>query len=257
MITAHFMGIKTAVAEQNVLPGITNRLLGRFVNKVFLTFSETKEWFPAKKVLVTGNPIRTAFFSGVRGQGSGRREKGEDFTILIFGGSQGAHAINVALINTVKHLEEDMKERLHIVHQTGYNDLEDVSKAYRTEGIEADVLPFIMDMASAFKKADLLICRAGATTVAEITASGKAAVLIPFPLAVGDHQTKNAEVLVKAGAAEMIPEKELEGKRLAEIIRRFYRHPEVIRNMETKSIGLGNIRAAADIVNACTALVKG
>jgi UDP-N-acetylglucosamine--N-acetylmuramyl-(pentapeptide) pyrophosphoryl-undecaprenol N-acetylglucosamine transferase len=258
VITAHFMGIKTVVAEQNVLPGITNRLLGRFVDKVFLTFSETKEWFPAKKVLVTGNPIRAAFFSGVasREGENGKEGTGENFTVLVFGGSQGAHAINVALINAVEHLK-DMKERLRIIHQTGYDDLEEVSKIYQTYGIEADVLPFVMDMASAFKKADLLICRAGATTVAEITASGKAAVLIPFPLAVGDHQTKNAEVLVKAGAAEMIPEKELEGKRLAEIIRRFYRQPEMIRNMEVRSAGLGNIRAAADIVDVCTALVKG
>ncbi|PIP07220.1 MAG: undecaprenyldiphospho-muramoylpentapeptide beta-N-acetylglucosaminyltransferase [Syntrophobacterales bacterium CG_4_8_14_3_um_filter_49_14] len=270
VITAHFMGVKTAVAEQNVLPGITNRVLGRFVDKVFLTFSETRKWFPEKKVLVTGNPIRAAFFSGirdqgsevggqgsgVRGQGEGRREKGENFTILVFGGSQGAHVINVALINAVGHLK-DMRERLRIIHQTGYNDLEEASEVYHVKGIAAEVFPFIMDMASAFRKADLLICRAGATTVAEITAMGKTAILIPFPFATGDHQTKNAEVLVKAGAAEMIPEKELEGKRLAEVIRRFHRQPEMVREMEIKSAGLGNVRAATDIVDACMAMVKG
>ncbi|MDI6777064.1 MAG: undecaprenyldiphospho-muramoylpentapeptide beta-N-acetylglucosaminyltransferase [Syntrophales bacterium] len=257
VITAHFMGIKTAVAEQNVLPGITNRILGRFVDKVFLTFSETRKWFPERKALVTGNPIRAAFFSRITDQ-EGGVEKGriENFTILIFGGSQGAHAINMALINAIEHLKE-MRERLRIIHQTGYNDLEEVSKVYRVKGIKAEVLPFIMDMASAFRRADLLICRAGATTVAEITAMGKAAILIPFPFAVGDHQTRNAEVLVKTGAAEMIPEKEVEGKRLAEVIRRFYRQPEMIREMEIKSAGLGNIRAAADIVDACMAMVKG
>ena len=257
VITAHFMGVKTAVAEQNVLPGITNRVLGRFVDKVFLTFSETRKWFPEKKVLITGNPIRAAFFSRITDQeGEVEKGRGEDFTILIFGGSQGAHAINVALINAVEHLKE-MRERLKIIHQTGYNDLEEASKIYQVKGIKAEVFPFIMDMASAFRKADLLICRAGATTVAEITAMGKAAILIPFPFAAGDHQTKNAEVLVKAGAAEMIPEKELEGKRLAEVIWRFYRQPEMIREMEIKSASLGNVRAAADIVDACMAMVKG
>lgn len=257
VITAHFMGVKTAVAEQNVLPGITNRVLGRFVDKVFLTFSETRKWFPGKKVLVTGNPIRAAFFSRITDQeGEVEKGRGENFTILIFGGSQGAHAINVALINAVEHLKE-MREHLRIIHQTGYNDMEEVSKAYQVKGIKAEVFPFIMEMALAFRKADLLICRAGATTVAEITASGKAAVLIPFPFAAGDHQTKNAEVLVKAGAAEMIPERELEGKCLAEVIRRFYRQPEIIREMEIKSAGLGNVRAAADIVDACMAMVKG
>jgi len=258
VITAHFMGVKTAVAEQNVLPGITNRVLGRFVDKVFLTFAETRKWFPEKKVLVTGNPIRAAFFSRITAQEEEvEKGRGENFTILIFGGSQGAHAINVALINAVEHLKE-MREHLRIVHQTGYNDLETVSKIYQVnKGIKAEVFPFIMDMASAFRKADLLICRAGATTVAEITAMGKAAILIPFPFAAGNHQTKNAEVLVKAGAAEMIPERELEGKRLAEVIRRFYRRPEMIREMEIKSAGLGNVRAAADIVDACMAMVKG
>ena len=257
VITAHFMGVKTAVAEQNVLPGITNRVLGRFVDKVFLTFSETRKWFPEKKVLITGNPIRAAFFSRITDQeGEVEKGRGEDFTILIFGGSQGAHAINVALINAVEHLKE-MRERLKIIHQTGYNDLEEASKIYQVKGIKAEVFPFIMGMASAFRKADLLICRAGATTVAEITAMGKAAILIPFPFAAGDHQTKNAEVLVKAGAAEMIPEKELEGKRLAEVIWRFYRQPEMIREMEIKSASLGNVRAAADIVDACMAMVKG
>jgi UDP-N-acetylglucosamine--N-acetylmuramyl-(pentapeptide) pyrophosphoryl-undecaprenol N-acetylglucosamine transferase len=259
VITAHFMGVKTAVAEQNVLPGITNRVLGRFVDKVFLTFSETRKWFPEKKALVTGNPIRAAFFSRITAQEGERdveKERVGNFTILVFGGSQGAHAINVALIDAVEHLK-DMREHLRIIHQTGYNDLEEASKIYQVKGIKADVFPFIMDMASAFRKADLLICRAGATTVAEITAMGKAAILIPFPFAAGDHQTKNAEVLLKTGAAEMIPEKEVEGKRLAEVIRRFYRQPEMIREMEIKSAGLGNVRAAANIVDACMAMVKG
>jgi len=256
VIVANFMGIKTAVAEQNALPGITNRILGKFVDRVFLTFHETKKWFPEKKALVTGNPIRAAFFSRIIEQEGGSRKEGESFTILVSGGSQGAHAINTAVIHAIEHLEE-IKGQLRIIHQTGYNDLQEVSKVYRSYGIRAEVLSFIMDMASAFKEADLLVCRAGATTVAEITAMGKAAILIPFPFAVGDHQTRNAQALVKAKAAEMIPERELTGKGLAEVIKRFYRHPETLREMEVISASLGNVRAATAIVDACMAMVKG
>jgi len=256
VIVAHFMGIKTFLAEQNLLPGITNRILGKFVDRSFLTFNETKKWFPGEKVLVTGNPIRAAFFSRIVEQEEEIRKKGNLFTILVFGGSQGAHAINTAVIGAIEHLE-DIRSKLRFIHQTGHNDLEEVSKAYQSYGIGAEVLPFIMDMASVFKEADLIICRAGATTVAEITASGKASIMIPFPFAVGDHQTKNAEALVKAKAAEMIPEKKLTGKGLAEAIKRFYRHPETLREMEARSVSMGNIRAAADIVDSCMAIVKG
>ena len=254
VIVAHFVGIKTVVAEQNVLPGITNKILGKFVDRIFLSFSETKKWFPEKKVLVTGNPVRAAFSPGIVEQEEKVGREKESFTILIFGGSQGAHAINMALISAVEYLKE-MRDHLRIIHQTGYNDLEEVSKTYQVYGIKAEVLPFIMDMASVFSVADLLVCRAGATTVAEITASGRAAILIPFPFAVGDHQTRNAEVLVKAGAAEMIPERELAGKRIADLIQRFYRQPEMKREMEARSASLGNVRAAVDIVDTCMALV--
>jgi UDP-N-acetylglucosamine--N-acetylmuramyl-(pentapeptide) pyrophosphoryl-undecaprenol N-acetylglucosamine transferase len=158
------------------------------------------------------------------------------------------------MVAALDHLKP-MKSRLKIVHQTGSKDLEEIRKAYQASGMNAEVLPFIMDMASAYQSADLLICRAGATSIAEITASGKAAILIPFPYAVEDHQTKNAEVLVRAGAAEMIPEKELSGQRLADTVKRYYEQPELLRQMEERSAGLGNAGAAADIVDACMILV--
>jgi len=146
---------------------------------------------------------------------------------------------------------DEMKANLKIIHQTGSVDLKCVSEFYLSHGIDADVLPFIMDMAQAYRSSDLLICRAGATSIAEITVSGKAAILIPFPYAANDHQTKNALALVKAGAAEMIAETSLNGKKLAEIIEHFYHHPEMIRDMEIKSARLGNEKAASDIVDIC------
>jgi len=250
VMTAHLMGIKTAIAEQNVLPGITNRILGRFVDRIFLTFPETKKWFPEKKTIASGNPVRAAFLTGIR---EAEKRAGK-FTLLIFGGSQGARSINMAVLDSLPYLEK-IKDKLKIIHQTGSTDIDSLSAHYRSRGMDADVLPFIMDMASAFRSADLIICRAGATSIAEITVSGKAAILIPFPHAANDHQTKNAEALIKAGAAVTISQKDIRGKTLAETIEKFYHHPELIREMEARSASLGNVRAAADIVDTCIELV--
>jgi UDP-N-acetylglucosamine--N-acetylmuramyl-(pentapeptide) pyrophosphoryl-undecaprenol N-acetylglucosamine transferase len=246
VMVAHFMGIKTAIAEQNALPGVTNRILGIFADRIFLTFSETKKWFSEKKIVVSGNPIRAAFLTGIQ---EPKKAAGK-FTLLVFGGSQGAHSINMAVLDALPYLDE-MKSNLKIIHQTGSVDLKCVSEFYLSHRFDADVLPFIMDMAKAYRSSDLLICRAGATSIAEITVSGKAAILIPFPYAANDHQTKNALALVKAGAAEMIDETNLDGKKMAEIIEHFYHHPEMIRDMEIQSASLGNEKAAADIVDIC------
>ncbi len=250
VMTARLMGIKTAIAEQNALPGITNRILGRIVDRIFLTFPETKKWFPEKKTIATGNPVRAAFLAGIREAGKSAGK----FTLLIFGGSQGAHSINLAVLDSLTYLTK-IKDQLKVIHQTGSADLDSILLNYQSRGIDAEVLPFIMDMAQAFRSADLLICRAGATSIAEITASGKASVLIPFPHAVNDHQAKNAEALVNAGAAVLIREKDISGKTLAETIEKFYHHPELIRAMEARSASLGNARAAADIVDICIDMV--
>jgi UDP-N-acetylglucosamine--N-acetylmuramyl-(pentapeptide) pyrophosphoryl-undecaprenol N-acetylglucosamine transferase len=251
VLAARLLGIRTAIAEQNALPGLTNRILGKMVDRVFVSFAQTGRWFHARKVMVSGNPIRQGFAAEMKKP----QEQNRPFTLLVFGGSQGAHAINRAMLEALDDLGP-LRDRLRILHQTGSKDRDAVANIYQTKGATADVLPFIIDMAAAYQTADLLVCRAGATSIAEITAAGKAAILIPFPAAVEDHQTKNAEVLVQAGAAEMIPEKELTGARLAAAIKRYYESPELLREMETRSAGLGNIRAAADIVDACLALVQ-
>lgn len=251
LITAHFMRVKTAIAEQNAIPGITNRILGRFVDKIFLAFPGTKKFFPEEKSVVTGNPVREGFI-----EKKNFSEKTDvRFTLLIFGGSQGAHTINKAVIDSLEYLKE-IKNRFKIIHQTGESDFKWVADAYMDYGIDAQIFPFIGDMAPAFRAADLLVCRAGATSIAEITASGKAAIFVPFPFAVGDHQTENARVLTDAGAAEIIQERELSGKYLAEVILRLYGNPEAVRKMEEKSSGFGNMRAASDIVDECLALCK-
>jgi UDP-N-acetylglucosamine--N-acetylmuramyl-(pentapeptide) pyrophosphoryl-undecaprenol N-acetylglucosamine transferase len=250
VLAAHFMGLPTAIAEQNAIPGETNKILGKFADRIFVSFPETARWFRADRVRVAGNPIRAAIAGGEHRT----RKPGEPFTVLVFGGSQGAHRINLAVLEALPHLA-DMKERLRIIHQTGRDDLEAVKKGYGDHSMEAEVLAFITDMASAYGNADLLVCRAGATSIAEITASGKAAVFIPFPHAVNDHQTKNAELLVNRGAAEMIPERDLSGERLSGVIRRLAQNPAAVEEMGRRAAGLGNARAAADIVDECLDLV--
>jgi UDP-N-acetylglucosamine--N-acetylmuramyl-(pentapeptide) pyrophosphoryl-undecaprenol N-acetylglucosamine transferase len=251
VLTAHFMGVPTAIAEQNAIPGETNRILGRFADRIFVSFAETARWFRADRVSVTGNPVRAA----IAGAPKRKRDPARGFTILIFGGSQGARRINRAVLEALPLLG-DLKGRVRFIHQTGKDDLEMVKKGYDGHAMRAEVLPFIADMASAYGEADLLVCRAGATSIAEITASGKAAVFIPFPHAVQDHQTKNAELLVNRGAAEMIPERDLKGESLSATIRRLAGDGRRIEEMEKNSAALGNARAAADIVDECIALAS-
>lgn len=249
VLAARCLGIGTAITEQNALPGITNRILGRVADRVFVSFAESARWFPPAKVQVTGNPIRSSFVP-LAGE---RKESRDTFTLLVFGGSQGAQAVNRAVLDALPHLEE-LRGLLRIIHQTGEQDCPAVSEAYRAAGVPAEVLPFIMDMAGAFARADAIVCRAGATSIAEITASGKASILIPYPFAVADHQTKNAEILAEAGAALLIPQKDLDGRRLAETVLGLCRDPERLRTMEKNAGALGHPRAAAVLVDACLAL---
>lgn len=250
VLAARLRGTATAIAEQNALPGLTNRILGRFADRIFLSFAASGRWFPADRTLVTGNPIRAAFLA----EKPPAVQNDELFTVLIFGGSQGAHAINQCVSEALGGLGP-LKDRIRFIHQTGEKERGEVEAAYRRGGFTAEVTPFIVDMAAAYRAADLLICRAGATSIAEITAAGKAAILVPFPFAAGDHQRANAEILAGAGAAELIRETDLSGERLAAAIARFAREPETIRRMEAAAASLGNRRAAQEIVDACLALI--
>jgi UDP-N-acetylglucosamine--N-acetylmuramyl-(pentapeptide) pyrophosphoryl-undecaprenol N-acetylglucosamine transferase len=249
VVTARIMGIPTAIAEQNAVPGITNRILSKFANLIFVTYAETKDWFPQSKVIVSGNPIRKVF-AAWRAQA---QEEKQYRQLLIFGGSQGAEAINKNVIAMMPQLQK-MKDKLRVLHQTGDREVETVRRAYEQFGLDAQVTPFIVNMADAYAAADLIICRAGATSLAEITAAGKAAILIPYPWAANDHQTKNAEALASAGAAVIINEHELNGQKLFGVIDDLLANKQKLRQMEEASVKLGNIKAAAKIVDACMEL---
>jgi UDP-N-acetylglucosamine--N-acetylmuramyl-(pentapeptide) pyrophosphoryl-undecaprenol N-acetylglucosamine transferase len=207
---AALRGIPTMLLEQNAVPGVTNRALARLVNAAAVTFESTVAYF-GRRGFVAGNPVRPEFLS--IGGAPAVREAGPP-GILIFGGSQGAHAINVAMVEAAPRLAAH-PGRVAITHQTGERDLELVRDGYRRAGLAARVEPFLFAMDREMSAADVIVCRAGATTIAELTAAGRPAVFIPLPTAADDHQRRNAEVLVAAGAAEMIEQRDLTGERLA------------------------------------------
>ena len=216
VLIAAMRGVPTLLLEQNAEPGFTNRILAKFVSAAAVTFDSTVTYF-GRRGFVAGNPVRPEFFQVPKTAARAAADSPGQARILIFGGSQGAHAINMAMVEAAPLLAAH-GGRLAITHQTGERDLERVRDEYRHAGLQARVEPFLYAMDREVGAADLVVCRAGATTIAELTAAGRPAVLVPLPTAADDHQRKNAEVLAAAGAAEIIEQKDLTGERLAERI---------------------------------------
>jgi UDP-N-acetylglucosamine--N-acetylmuramyl-(pentapeptide) pyrophosphoryl-undecaprenol N-acetylglucosamine transferase len=249
IVAASLLGIQRVIQEQNVYPGLTNRMAARFAQRVFLSWTEGMRFFPSRKVRVTGNPLRRGVLAG-----QGDMRAGRPFTLLILGGSQGAATINRGIVEAVASLEEIVKD-LRIIHQTGEEDYRWVKGKYERKGLEVLVHPFIDEMAPCYREAHLVVCRAGATTITELCAWGRAAILIPYPYAADDHQRKNAQVLVNHGAGRMILDAELSGKRLAEEILPLYRSRKALQAMETEAASLGRPDAAVRIVDECYQLL--
>ena len=253
---ARLLGIKIVLHEQNILPGITNRILSRFADRVYVSFAETIMGVTPEKIRFTGNPVRKEIIrcaETLRHADTQVSKKEKKFTILILGGSQGAHSINMALLEALEHIEN--RENIVLVHQTGEQDVTQVKQRYEEYGIENDTRVFFKDMARQYQNADLIICRAGATTVAEIKAMGKGVIFIPFPFAADNHQVLNAKSMEKAGGAEMILEKDLSGRVLAERIEYYIQRPEELQQMSRRSRDLGRVDAAEIIVNDCYDLI--
>jgi UDP-N-acetylglucosamine--N-acetylmuramyl-(pentapeptide) pyrophosphoryl-undecaprenol N-acetylglucosamine transferase len=249
LLMAALSRVPTMVVEPNAMPGFTNRVLARFVNAAALSFEDAKRFFGPRGV-VTGNPIRSDFAR------LNRKARTEQLHVLIVGGSQGAHAINNAMAEALPLLASK-RERLAIVHQTGERDFDAVKRAYAEAGFaDADIRAFVHDIADQFERADVLICRSGATTAAEVAAAGKAAIFVPFPFATDDHQRKNAEAFERAGAARMIIQKDLTPARLAEELNRLIEHPYEIDRMEEASRRLGRIDSTERAVDLAMSLVR-
>ncbi len=239
--TAVIMRIPTAIQEQNSIMGTTNRLLSHFVDRIFTSWEITEPAPPSEKTLSAGNPIRADLLHEDAWEKDPLK-----FKILVFGGSRGARSINMALTDNLGILKP-FSDRIQIVHQTGRGSVEHVKKTYDDAGIEADVREFIEDMGSAYGWADLVVCRSGASSLAEITALGKAAIVVPYPYAIGDHQTRNARVLEAAGALSIIPDQDLKNGTLVKRIRLFLEHPEKLSEMGGKSARHGKPDAAGTV----------
>ena len=256
IIAAWLQRIPIVLHEQNILPGITNRILSHFARRIYISFQPSKSRFDSDKVLWTGNPVRRQLLEYAAPQATTVTNDGDEetFTVLIIGGSQGAHRINLAVIEALGRLED--KDRLHFVHQTGEADEQRVVDAYRRNHIRCTVQSFFDNMAELYRRSDLLICRAGATTVAEIKALGKAAIFIPFPYAADNHQELNAASLSDENAAEMIVEKDLSGELLSRKIDYYADHREALNRMADSARKFGNPAAAQKIVDDCYRLVE-
>jgi UDP-N-acetylglucosamine--N-acetylmuramyl-(pentapeptide) pyrophosphoryl-undecaprenol N-acetylglucosamine transferase len=249
-LAAWLKGIPVVLCEQNTVPGITNRMLFPIARRIYVSFENTRGRIDPLKKRVTGNPIRRQMLATSTPDA---KEKNA-FTVLIVGGSQGAHAINLAVMDALPHLGQGRK--FHVVHQTGAEDRDQVAHAYAKAGMDADVKSFFHDMASCYRRADLVVCRAGATTVAELTALGKPALFIPYPYAADNHQEHNARALVDRAAAIMVLEKDLTGADLARRLNGLAGSPDLLATMASNSRMLGTPHAARTIVDDCYQLVE-
>ena len=249
--TAWLRRIPTAVQEQNALPGFTNRLLGHLVKAVFISFEEARSAFPRNKTHLVGNPVRRKLLDNYL-----RSKSAHDrFEVLVLGGSLGAHGLNGRVAEALGFLQ-DLRDTIDFVHQSGQADEAMVRAAYAAGGFRAEVVAFIEDMSAAYARASLVVCRAGATTVAELAVCKKASVLVPFPGATDDHQAVNARALVAAGAALMFRESELTGEQLATTIRTLYRDPPQLARMGRQAGQLGRPEAARELADVCVGLIE-
>jgi len=258
VLAAKLLRIKSAILEQNAIPGMTNRYLGKYVDRVYVSFEESRGYFPEERVVVTGNPVRREILEeAAREREEIIKRRKSRFTILVFGGSQGAKTINTAILDALEYLT-DMVNSIRIIHQSGVEWRDEVRAGYERKGLLAgggkrggmvEVLPFIEDMSGAYASADLIVCRAGATSIAEITALGLASILIPYPFAADNHQEVNASLLSGRGAAVMLGQDGLTGQVMAEEIRTLYNDRDKLHGIRSASKALGRPEALNNIVD--------
>ena len=256
LAVAALRGYPTMLLEQNAVPGITNRLLARVVRAAAVNFDTALSYFP-RTGFVAGNPVRPAFFPAQNEEANDRTNRLRDAArVLAFGGSQGSHAINLAVVEAATRLAAS-GVRLAITHQTGERDLDLVRAAYQRAGLAARVEAFLFEIDGEMKAADAVICRAGATTLAELAASRTPAILVPLPTATDDHQRKNAEVFAKTGAAIVIDERDLKGDALTNALRELMTDPDRRARMSAAASTLARPDAAERIADRLETLVDG
>ncbi|MFT5699688.1 MAG: UDP-N-acetylglucosamine--N-acetylmuramyl-(pentapeptide) pyrophosphoryl-undecaprenol N-acetylglucosamine transferase [Desulforhopalus sp.] len=250
---AKTMGIPAVIHEQNSVPGLANRKLGAIVDRVCLSLPGSGKLFDQRKVVYTGNPVRADILKLAK---RNDQKSSSKKTILVLGGSQGAQAINELIPKMAGMLDREVATSLKIIHQTGDKDVEGVRRAYKDNNIEAQVEPFFREMNSVYKEADLVISRAGATTLAEISVLGKPAILIPYPYAADNHQEKNGDYYVQGGGAVQFVQKTLSAERLVEAVTTLLNDPEKLTKMSAAMRKLSFPDAAERIVSCCLERMK-
>ena len=246
LVAARMAGIPLVIQEQNAFPGLVNRCLAPFAAAIFIAFDKARKKLHNRNIINTGNPVRADFIRSVESSTGNQNA----FLILVIGGSLGAHSLNETVPPALARLKESGIP-IRVIHQTGSKELERVREAYQTSGIQAEVADFFADMERKYAQADLVICRAGALTLAELALVGRPAVLVPYPHAAHDHQQFNAQVFVEKGAALMVMDQALNGEELATMLTVLYKDPDRRRQMAMAAAGLGRSRAAVQIVDAC------
>jgi UDP-N-acetylglucosamine--N-acetylmuramyl-(pentapeptide) pyrophosphoryl-undecaprenol N-acetylglucosamine transferase len=254
LLGAWLRRIPRVILEPNAYPGLANRAMGPLAQRVFLAFEAASSGFAAKKVRVVGTPIRSSFLEQIASPSS--TSPGQTPVLLVFGGSQGARAINTAMVEALPRLKNSGTP-MTIVHQTGEADHQRVKAAYEAAAVPAQVVPFIYDMPTELRRADLVVARAGAMTVAELTACGKPAVLVPLPTAIYNHQEHNARAMEAAGGAVLLRQADLTGDSLARTIEGLLRDRAKREAMGRESKKSGRTDAASAVVDDCLALVRG
>lgn len=239
MLAAILKHIPTLAFEPNLVPGFANRMVAHFVSAAAVHFEQTAEHF--RNAVVTGVPVRPAFFQIPK-----KRYSPGSPTLLVFGGSQGARAINHAMMRSLPELTRRLPG-LHVIHQTGERDYNEVQSAYAGTAISAEVHKFIDDMPAFFARADLVLCRSGASTVAEIAAAGKPAIFVPFPLAADDHQRRNAEAMEQANAAVVLEETRLDEVWLVDTICALFDFPDRLGKMSDAARAMSHPNASTEI----------
>ncbi|MCB2180666.1 MAG: undecaprenyldiphospho-muramoylpentapeptide beta-N-acetylglucosaminyltransferase [Desulfobulbaceae bacterium] len=250
LLAAKILRVPTCIHEQNSVPGMANRKLGSFVDRVFLSLPGSEKYFSEKKCVLTGNPVRKEIVAAA----GKSKEPQTGLTLLVIGGSLGAHRVNTLILEAMAVLENPPPD-FKVIHQTGAADEQFVRNGYEELGIMAEVSAFFENMADLYKKADIVVSRAGATSLAEMTVFGLPMILIPFPYAADDHQQKNGEYLVRGGAARMIREKELDGEQLAEEILNLMSDKKKRREMALAAAELARPNATMEILKECGKLI--
>ncbi|MBD3182622.1 undecaprenyldiphospho-muramoylpentapeptide beta-N-acetylglucosaminyltransferase [Candidatus Poribacteria bacterium] len=254
MLASALRGIPTMIQEQNAFPGLTNRILARWVDEIHVPYEKAAEFFPEEKVRITANPVRP----GMAEVKDGREKFGlsmDKTTVSFVGGSQGAHSINMAMVDALKYME-DLANELQMIHQTGTSDYETVKKAYDDSPFQGVVQPYFDNIEYLYSATDLIVCRSGAMTLSEITTCGLPAILVPYPYHKDNHQKFNAEALEQKGAAIMMLDQELTGNSLSQAIRKIIKDKNRLADMTEKSHLQGQPGAAKILAEAALRLAS-